>query len=105
MDYANDGGIYAMEVFDDGTGASLYVSGAFFNVGDVPVNSLARWVGCPAQPCPWDLGGDNSVGTSDLLALLAAWGANPGHPADFDGDNVVGTSDLLALLANWGGCP
>ena len=65
---------------------------------------------CPAggicQPqCPWDLDGGGSVGILDLLALLAAWGANPGHPADFDGDDIVGILDLLILLANWGPCP
>lgn len=59
----------------------------------------------PAEPCAWDLDGDSSVATSDLLALLAAWGSNPGGPPDFDGDGVVATSDLLALLANWGPCP
>lgn len=55
--------------------------------------------------CPADLDGDGSVGASDLLALLAAWGTNPGGPPDFDGDGTVGASDLLALLANWGPCP
>lgn len=55
-------------------------------------------------PCPWDLDGDNAVGIVDFLALLAAWGPNPGHPADFDGDLVVGINDFLDLLANWGTC-
>ncbi len=55
--------------------------------------------------CPADLDGDGSVGASDLLALLIAWGPNPGHPADLDSDGNVGASDLLALLANWGPCP
>ncbi len=55
--------------------------------------------------CPGDIDGDGQIGTSDLLALLAAWGPNPGHPADIDGDGTVGTSDLLALLAAWGNCP
>ena len=58
-----------------------------------------------AEPCPWDLDGNNDVGVGDLLVLLGAWGANPGHPADFDGNGAVGVSDLLALLANWGPCP
>ena len=56
-------------------------------------------------PCPWDLDGDLLVGITDFLALLAAWGPNPGHPADFDGDGLVGSTDFLALLANWGDCP
>ena len=54
--------------------------------------------------CPWDLDCNAAVGTSDLLALLAAWGINPGGPPDFDGDGNVGTTDLLELLANWGPC-
>ncbi|MHC4416671.1 MAG: hypothetical protein ACYS0G_15475 [Planctomycetota bacterium] len=61
-------------------------------------------VTCPV-PCPWDLDGNGSVGITDLLALLAAWGTDPGGPPDFDGDGFVGISDLLMLLANWGPCP
>ena len=57
------------------------------------------------EPCPWDIDGSGTVGASDLLALLAAWGPNPGDPADFDGNGIVGASDLLELLANWGPCP
>jgi hypothetical protein len=56
-------------------------------------------------PCPWDLDASGAVGTSDLLALLAAWGTDPSGPPDFDGDGNVGTSDLLELLGNWGPCP
>ncbi len=55
-------------------------------------------------PCPWDLDNSGSVGTLDLLALLAAWGTDPGGPPDFDGDTTAGILDLLTLLANWGMC-
>jgi hypothetical protein len=50
-----------------------------------------------------DLDGDGLVRTSDLLLLLAAWGACPpvDCPADLDGNGVVGTGDLLLLLGNW----
>ena len=58
-----------------------------------------------ASVCPWDLDGSGAVGILDLLALLAAWGTDPGGPPDFDGDGTVGILDLLALLANWGPCP
>ncbi len=54
--------------------------------------------------CTADLDCDGNVGIVDFLALLAAWGPNPGHPADFDSDGVVGIVDFLALLANWGPC-
>ncbi len=58
----------------------------------------------PVPPCSADLDSSGDVGILDLLALLAAWGPNPGHPADFDGDGTVGILDLLTLLANWGPC-
>lgn len=64
------------------------------------------WAGAgsaPGIPCPWDLDGSGSVGTSDLLALFAQWGT--AGPADFDGSGAVGTADLLILFANWGPCP
>ena len=54
--------------------------------------------------CVGDVDGDSMVGVPDLLALLAAWGTNPGGPPDFDGDGVVAVPDLLTLLAAWGPC-
>ncbi|MHC4614638.1 MAG: hypothetical protein ACYTAU_13830, partial [Planctomycetota bacterium] len=55
--------------------------------------------------CPWDLDGSGDVGVTDFLALLAAWGSDPGGPPDFDGDGDVGVTDFLLLLAYWGPCP
>ena len=55
--------------------------------------------------CPWDLDGNGDVGIEDFLALLAAWGTDPGGPPDFDGDGDVGITDFLELFANWGPCP
>ena len=46
--------------------------------------------------------GDGSVNVADLLALLAAWGTEPGGPPDFDGSGNVAVPDLVILLANWG---
>ena len=60
---------------------------------------------CPQLlECP-DLDGDGTVGTADLLDLLAQWGSDPGGPPDYDGDGIVSTSDLLKLLGAWGPCP
>ncbi len=52
-----------------------------------------------------DLDGSGDVGITDFLALLAAWGTDPGGPPDLNGDGDVGIADLLALLAQWGECP
>ncbi len=54
--------------------------------------------------CPADVDGDGAVGITDFLALLAAWGSNPGHTADIDNDGVVGILDFLTLLSDWGPC-
>ena len=52
-----------------------------------------------------DLDGDGSVGVTDLLTVLGAWGPCPSPcpscPSDFDGDCLVGVTDLLILLGNW----
>ncbi|MHC4415147.1 MAG: right-handed parallel beta-helix repeat-containing protein [Planctomycetota bacterium] len=73
--------------------------------GEPPIVDMGAYELQPTPVCPWDLDDDGSTGIADLLALLAAWGTNPGGPPDFDGDGTVGISDLLELLANWGPCP
>jgi len=55
--------------------------------------------------CLADLDGDGAVGVTDFLALLAAWGPNPGHQADLNGDGAVAVTDFLLLLGDWGPCP
>ncbi|MCZ6755560.1 MAG: DUF1929 domain-containing protein [Gemmatimonadetes bacterium] len=77
-----------------------------FIVNQIGVPSIAHFVQVAASaPCPWDLGGNGNVDVPDLLALLAAWGSNPGGPPDFDGNGMVAVPDLLALLSAWGPCP
>lgn len=53
-----------------------------------------------------DFDDDGQVGHSDLLALLAAWGACPRPPAecppDLNGDGTVDSADLLLPSAAWG---
>ncbi|MCZ6444866.1 MAG: hypothetical protein O6758_01645 [Planctomycetota bacterium] len=89
-----------------GSGDAL---GGQFPVNDVlnasDLTVVIAWNSVLGGECPWDLDGGGGVGILDLLALLAAWGPNPGHPADFDGSGDVGILDLLTLLANWGPCP
>ena len=116
--YANLGDQLFKLLPDDGAaedefGRSVAISGTTAIVGaylddDNGENSGSAYLfdaaGTPGT-CPWDLDGDFSVGILDLLALLAAWHADPGGPPDFDLDGTVGILDLLILLANWGPCP
>ena len=60
---------------------------------------------CLQVECPWDLDNDCLAGIMDFLALLGAWGTDPGGPPDFDGDGDVGIVDFLELLGHWGLCP
>ncbi|MCZ6736271.1 MAG: hypothetical protein O7C65_10840 [Planctomycetota bacterium] len=93
-------------------GISVAISGATAIVGasgdddngDLSGSAYLFDAAAPGK-CPWDLDGNGSVGILDLLALLVAWGSDPGGPPDFDGDGTVGILDLLTLLANWGACP
>lgn len=56
-----------------------------------------------ACSCDGDFDDDDAVGTTDLLALLGAWGTS--DPIfDLNGSGQVETGDLLDLLAGWGPC-
>jgi len=59
----------------------------------------------PQCPIAADLNCDGVVDVSDLLLLLANWGACPPSgdcTGDINEDGTVDVSDLLLLLANWG---
>ena len=85
----------------DGDGDTDYAATLSYNTNLVQI-VLSR---CDESSCPWDLDGSGAVGITDLLALLASWGTDPGGPPDFDGDGDVGIGDFLTLLAGWGPCP
>lgn len=68
-------------------------------------NAQAIAIDLTPIPCPIDFDCDGSVGVSDLLNLLSAWGGCASLPTDIDDDGEVNINDLLELLANWGPCP
>lgn len=59
--------------------------------------------GSPFEVKLGDLDGSGTVGTTDLLDLLAAWGevGENCQLADLNLDGVVDTSDLLIQIVNW----
>ena len=69
------------------------------------IGAFSVSVETPARaPCPADLLEPFGVGVEDLLALMDSL-ATTDTSADLDLDGNVGVSDLLVLLANWGACP
>jgi len=60
-------------------------------------------------PCPADLDASGAVGFSDVLVIIAQWGAYapcpPVIPADLNGNCAVDFADVLAALGEWGPCP
>lgn len=56
--------------------------------------------------CPADLDGTGSVGFSDLLQVIGAWGPCAGAcPEDLSGNGAVDFADMLAVIGAWGLCP
>jgi hypothetical protein len=64
--------------------------------------------------CVADIDGSGTVGVSDLLSVIGAWGAcgapcPPSCAADIapqpSGDCNVGVADLLLVITSWGACP
>ena len=90
--------------FDPVAGAdivSLSLGGAQ-NLTEPPPAATASLVPSSVQPkCGVaDINCDGSVDSSDLGALLAAWGSSD-PTADLDGNGTVDSADLAIVLSNW----
>jgi hypothetical protein len=82
---------------------------SLYHDGTVACNSPTNFAGqsgsVVANCNPADLDGDGSVGVTDMLELLSAWGSDTGRcPPDLDGNGVVAVGDFLQLLGSWGPC-
>lgn len=53
--------VYALAVFDDGTGPALYAGGYFLTAGGVPASSIARWNGASWSPLGTGMGGASLI--------------------------------------------
>jgi len=93
----NSGAVYAMTVFDDGTGKALYVGGDFQSTGGHLVNKIAKWNGSS-----WaDLGG--GVGSSGVVSALTAFDDGNGS-ALYAGGSFTSIGGVPATrVARWDG--
>ncbi len=77
-DLESPGVVWAMTVFDDGTGPARYIGGGFDTAGGLLLNNIAKLMPNNAwAPVADGTDGNDNVGVSDLLTLLANWGPCP----------------------------
>lgn len=108
-----NGSVYAMVVWDDGSGPALYVGGMFSVAGDVLASNIAKWDGAG-----WTaVGGGTSsavlalcVHGDDLIAggwFNAAGSVSANHIARWDGMEWSpldsGTDDVVRVLTEFNG--
>lgn len=93
-----DGIVYAMTVYNDGTGPALYVGGTFENARGIPVNRIAKWNGTS-----WSALGPGVITGSGVYAL-AVYNDGTG-PALYAGGSFVevGYSVTANNIAKWNG--
>lgn len=95
------------------TGFSTVGPYSFTSATNSPTNCAgsAGSINVPPPPCVGDINGDHQRNTSDLTAMLGAFGSCIGGPgylaaADLDSSGCINTSDLVGLLAVFGvPCP
>lgn len=89
------GTVYALAVFDDGSGEALYAGGYFSQAGGTAVNNIAKWNGTG-----WSALGS---GTNNAVYALAVYDDGTG-PALYVGGSFATAGGLSAyLVAKWTG--
>ena len=91
-----NGSVSAMTVFDDGSGAALYVGGSFTNAGGVAVSNIAKWDGSS-----WYVLGTGITGGT--VKALAVYDDGSG-PALYAGGTFTSAGGAPAInVAKWNG--
>ncbi len=121
----DDGIVWGLSVFDDGTGPALYASGTFTSSGGVPMTGLARWNGSSWEdvgstdddtyrtlvhddgsgPALYVAGRYSTIGGVDAGGIARLQPCPSDVDGDVDGNGTVDLDDLLAVLSAWGDCP
>ncbi|MGP1346842.1 MAG: hypothetical protein ACTS3F_09295 [Phycisphaerales bacterium] len=94
------GWVYALTVFDDGTGPALYAGGDFSTAGGVAVNNIARWDGSEWSALTGP--GGTGVNGGSIRALMAF---NDGSGPDLyvGGDFFAAGGEPASRIARWDG--
>ncbi len=92
------GNVYAMTVFDDGSGPALYVGGSFTTAGGVTAHDVAKWDGTAWSALA---GGTGSIPDSVLALTVFDDGGGPALYAGGDLSTLGGVS--VSNIAKWDG--
>jgi hypothetical protein len=94
--------VYALTVFDDGTGPALYAGGSFALAGDVAASRIARWDGTSWSPLGSGVSGTPPFGFTSVYALTVFDdGTGPALYAGGDFTNAGGVD--ASRIARWDG--
>jgi hypothetical protein len=92
---AIDPRVYALAVYDDGTGPALYAGGSFTGIGGVSANYIAKWDGSTWSPL--------GTGVDAYVYALTTYNDGTG-PALFVGGTFTSVGGVQAHgLAKWNG--
>jgi hypothetical protein len=90
------GRVFALEVFDDGTGEALYAAGEFSQAGGVPVSRIAKWDGVSWSPVGTGVSGSS-------VTSLAVFDDGFGPKLYAGGTFSAAGSVLASNIAAWDG--
>ena len=91
--------VYALAVFDDGTGEALYAGGDFTTAGGITVNYVAKWDGTN-----WSaLSGPSGIGTNDRVSALTVYDDGTGEALYAGGAFSTAGGVTVNYVAKWDG--
>jgi hypothetical protein len=90
--------VWALHVWDDGTGAKLYIGGAFETIGGVPANRIARWDGTTFEALS---GGIQTAGST--VFAMTNYNDGSGDALYVGGNFSLVDGNLITRLARWNG--
>jgi hypothetical protein len=92
--------VFALCVFDDGTGSALYAGGDFISSGGVPLPGIARWNGSQWSP----LGSGLAYGTlAPLVRAVAVFDDGSGPALYAGGWFTIASGQTATSIARWDG--
>ena len=95
----NYGKVFALAVFDDGTGPGLYAAGEFSQVGSFSASNIARWNGSTWSP----LAGPQGTGTNARILSLAVFDDGSGASLYAGGYFETAGGVRVNGIAKWNG--